>query len=281
VASQAEIVSVKVLSSNGRGATSSIVQGVEWAIQHRKGKGAAVFSVSLGGRPSTALDTTVQRANDAGHIVVVAAGNDANDACRFSPARLGGNASAGFGVITVAATDKWDHRPGYSNYGHCVDLFAPGTSIVSASHEGQGSKSLTGTSMSAPHVAGVAATLLEKHGGSKTAAIKEMFEIASRGRVEGALKETPNILVQAPQISLITLPPVTITPPVCDFGRRKCKRRKKCRWSKNPATRKNECIDRYGTRFPTPSPTLRPSRSPVTPRPSRAPTPYPTRRPRG
>ncbi|MFS2294735.1 MAG: S8 family serine peptidase, partial [Actinomadura sp.] len=112
----------------------------------------AVANLSLGGPKSTALNTAVMNLSKSGVFVSVAAGNDNADACKFSPSGAGW-------VMTVGATTKYDNRAAFSNWGKCVDINAPGYGVYST-WPGGGHKGLTGTSMAAPHVSGVAALYL-------------------------------------------------------------------------------------------------------------------------
>ncbi|KAF8841753.1 hypothetical protein BDN67DRAFT_966852 [Paxillus ammoniavirescens] len=170
VAKKANLIAVKVLGSNGSGTMSDVVAGVAWASQQAQLKAAAaraefaatgktshkgsVANMSLGGGVSTALDTIVNRAVAAGLHFAVAAGNDNQDACKSSPA-------SAEKAITVAASTLGDERAYFSNYGTCVNVFAPGLNILST-YTGSPSAiaTLSGTSMASPHVAGLVAYLL-------------------------------------------------------------------------------------------------------------------------
>lgn len=151
MAPDATIHPVRVLDCSGGGSTSSIVTALNWVA--RNAPRDAVVNLSLRGPQSTALDQAVQSLVRSGRVVVVAAGNDAGDACRWSPAREPA-------ALTVGATDERDREASFSNYGECVDLYAPGVSIRSTDFRGGSTGRLDmGTSMAAPHVAGAAAVL--------------------------------------------------------------------------------------------------------------------------
>lgn len=155
VAKGVQLYAVRVLDCNGSGTTSSVIAGVDWVA--RNAQRPAVANMSLGGGASTALDTAVKNAIAAGITFVVAAGNSNQDACRFSPARVPE-------ALTVGATDRTDTRASFSNYGSCLDLFAPGVGILSAWYTSPtATNTLSGTSMATPHVTGVAALYLETH----------------------------------------------------------------------------------------------------------------------
>lgn len=155
IAKNVGLVPVRVLDCAGSGAMSGVIAGLDWIIQN--GRKSAVVNMSLGGSAYSTLDTAIDNLFNNGYVPVVAAGNSNTDACTSSPARAGK-------AITVAATDSTDTRASYSNYGSCVDLFAPGSQITSA-WIGSNSSAATasGTSMASPHVAGVVATLLENN----------------------------------------------------------------------------------------------------------------------
>lgn len=155
IAKNVGLVPVRVLDCAGSGAMSGVIAGLDWIIQN--GRKPAVVNMSLGGSAYSTLDTAIDNLFNNGYVPVVAAGNSNTDACTSSPARAGK-------AITVAATDSTDTRASYSNYGSCVDLFAPGSQITSA-WIGSNSSAATasGTSMASPHVAGVVATMLENN----------------------------------------------------------------------------------------------------------------------
>lgn len=217
VAKNATIYGVRVLGVGGTGTTTSVLNGIQWAIEHA-GTKPSVFSLSLGGGYSNILNDAVNEASNAGHIVVVAAGNDNRNACMFSPASAGGRAFKTYGVITVAASDITDKRAYFSNYGNCVDIFAPGTTIYSAFKDSDQSYiTLDGTSMATPHVSGVAALLLEKNNMNKLAAMDELYKIAVRNKIKQP-KYSPNILLQVPSNPNNMIPtPAPTFPPVATF----------------------------------------------------------------
>ena len=150
----ANIVPVRVLDCYGSGSTAGVVAGINWMINHHVAGVPAVANMSLGGSYDLAINDAVTRAVADGITMVVASGNESTDACTKSPA----SAPA---AITVGATSNNDSRAYYSNVGACVDIFAPGSSITSASISGNTATALmSGTSMASPHVAGVAALIL-------------------------------------------------------------------------------------------------------------------------
>jgi len=156
VAPQASLHAVKALGDNGEGVVSNIISAINWVVTN--GRQPAVLSMSLGGQGrvrsyQSAIDTAVTK----GLAVVVAAGNDNDDACQYNPAYVPS-------AITVGATMQNNQRSGFSNYGGCVNIFAPGSDIQSASHQRDDwFVEQSGTSMAAPHVAGAAARLLQTH----------------------------------------------------------------------------------------------------------------------
>lgn len=191
VAPAARIHAVRVLDCDGSGSTADVIAGVDWAAEHAQMP--AVLNLSLGGGASRAMDEAVANAVKKGFPVVVAAGNENQDACEASPARESR-------AITVAASTPSDTRADFSNFGRCVDLFAPGTEILSAWHSGDdATKELQGTSMAAPHVAGAVALLLAENGEATPEVIAgELMSLSAEDRI-GSVRGTPNRLLQVPK----------------------------------------------------------------------------------
>lgn len=203
IAPNAIIKGVKVLSASGSGTTVGVIEGIQWAVKDA-GTQTSVISMSLGGGKSTALN---KAATDAAkkHIVVVAAGNENQDACNVSPASAEGN------VITVGSTTDQDHRSGFSNWGNCVNIFAPGTSITAAYVGGPHvTKVMSGTSMATPYVAGIALQLLEQYDGDLNDAYNELYNTAVWGVLTGDIgKGSPNLLGLIPTYTGPPTPPTT------------------------------------------------------------------------
>jgi subtilisin family serine protease len=165
VAAGARLTGVKVLGCNGSGTTSGVIKGVDWVTAHAVKP--AVANMSLGGGVSTALDNAVKASANSGVFYSIAAGNSGTDACTSSPARAGTHN----GVMTTAATDSNDNEASWSNYGSCVDIWAPGVSILSTRLKG-GTTTMSGTSMAAPHVGGVGAIFLALNPGVSPADVE-------------------------------------------------------------------------------------------------------------
>lgn len=158
IAKGVTLVAVKVLRDSGFGSTNGIVDGLNWILSDHQSRGEnakSVVNLSLGGSASQAIDDATQGLIDGGVIVVVAAGNFNNDACNYSPARLPD-------AITVGATAVNDETWESTNYGTCVDIFGPGSDILSTT-PGHTTAVYSGTSMATPHVVGVAARYLERN----------------------------------------------------------------------------------------------------------------------
>lgn len=153
VAKNVSLVPIRILGCDGSGASSNVIAGLDWILKN--GKKPAVVNMSLGGEANASLDSAVENLFNNGYVMVVAAGNSNTDACSSSPSRVSK-------AITVAATDSTDTRASYSNYGSCVDIFAPGSQINSSwIGSNTATKVLNGTSMATPHVVGVVAEMLQ------------------------------------------------------------------------------------------------------------------------
>ncbi|WP_327384646.1 S8 family peptidase [Streptomyces sp. NBC_01207] len=186
VARRANVVSVRVLNCDGTGTFSGIIAGLDWVAKNAQQP--AVLNGSLGGDRSEALNNAANAVTDAGVLPIIAAGNSAKDACLVSPA----SASK---VFTVAASDRYDEETSFSNHGECVSLYAPGEDIASA-QLGGGSIFLSGTSMSAPHVTGVAALYKAKNPTAAPADVAAFLKDRSTKDVlSGVSPRTPNQLL--------------------------------------------------------------------------------------
>ena len=189
VAKKTSLIPVRVLDCAGSGYNSSVIAGLNWIAGNYVPGEAAVVNMSLGGPTSSALDEAVENLISRGITVVVAAGNDNVDACNYSPARTPA-------AITVGATNTDDSRASYSNFGSCLDIFAPGTSIPSTWLGVNYYAILSGTSMAAPHVAGVIVRFLSQYPGLSPAQVTNSIKTSStKNLVTSAGTGSPNRLV--------------------------------------------------------------------------------------
>ena len=179
---------LRVLNCSGSGSTSGIIAAVDWLRNNRTNP--AVANMSLGGGYSSSLNTAVNNLHNSGVFVAVAAGNSNANACNASPA----SASS---VYTTAASTSTDARASYSNYGSCVDGYAPGSSITSAWIGGTtATRSISGTSMASPHVAGVAALYKATFGNATSSTIVSWINSnATASVISGNVTGTPNRLL--------------------------------------------------------------------------------------
>lgn len=247
IAKGAKLWAVRVLDCTGNGTYSQVIAGLDWVRTHRALP--AVANLSLGGPASAALDSAVSRLIASGVTVAIAAGNSSVDACTSSPARVGA-------ALTVAAITSSDYRASFSNYGKCVDLFAPGQSIVSDWYTSTtATTTLHGTSMSAPHVAGAAARYLESApSASPSQVASALIGNATATTVGNAGSGSPNRILYTGFIggSTTTTPPPSTTPttdkpPVASFTYSCTSTYHECRFDSRASTDDYGIASRYWT----------------------------------
>jgi subtilisin family serine protease len=194
VAKSVSLVAVRVLDCGGSGSWSGVIAGIDWATANHAAGQPAVANMSLGGGASTSVDAAVKRSIADGITYGIAAGNGnqggvAQDACKYSPARVPE-------AITVGATTQSDSKTSWSNYGACVDIFAPGYQIKSAWYTGSSAtNTISGTSMATPHVVGVAALYLQSNQGASPATVASALSANStKGVVTNSKTANNNLL---------------------------------------------------------------------------------------
>jgi len=196
VSKKTTLIAVKVLNCQGSGTNSGVINGVAWASNHyTNSKKNGVANMSLGGGASSALDQAVEAAIKAGLGFAVAAGNENANACNSSPARVSA-------AVTVGATSRTDARSSFSNWGTCLDIFAPGQDITSAwIGSNTATNTISGTSMASPHVAGAMAMYLS----TLTTVNKDtklitdyMKKVGTINKVTSPGTGSPNLLLYSP-----------------------------------------------------------------------------------
>ncbi|MFE3328459.1 S8 family peptidase [Streptomyces sp. NPDC059176] len=186
IAREATLISVRVLNCDGVGPWSGIIAGLDWVA--RNAQRPAVMNASFGGASSPSANAAADAVFNKGVLPVASAGNSAADACGVSPA-------GATHTFAVGATDRGDQETDYSNYGRCLDVYAPGTDIVSALMGG-GSTSMNGTSMAAPHVTGVAALYVAAHPTADAEAVADWLVGQATGSVVQSISpRSPNRLL--------------------------------------------------------------------------------------
>jgi len=205
VAKDATIHNVRVIGCDGTALMSQVISGIEWVTQHHVKP--AIANLSLGGVQSESLDMAVRNSIASGVVYTIASGNDAEDACAKSPARVSV-------ALTVGAVDGYDRMTPFSNYGACLDLLAPGTDILSAwNSNDQATMMMMGTSMASPFVAGVAALYLQNNPESTPSEVsRAILEGATEDRLSLLEEGTPNLLIY----SSILFDPFLLPTPVAE-----------------------------------------------------------------
>ncbi len=194
VAKAVTLVAVRVLGCGGSGTISGVIAGIDWVTADHAAGQAAVANMSLGGSASNALDAAVRNSIADGVSYAVAAGNGnlagiAQNACKYSPARV-------TEAMTIGATDETDKKPSWSNYGDCVDWFAPGVGISSAwSTSDSATNTISGTSMATPHTTGAAALYLQSNPSASPAAVRDaLYNQTTKGIVTSSRTANNHLL---------------------------------------------------------------------------------------
>jgi aqualysin 1 len=189
IAKSVRLVAVRVLTCAGTGLNSGVIAGVDWVTGNHAAGAPAVANMSLGGGKSAALEQAVANSIADGVTYAVAAGNETEDACTGSPSGLGA-------AITVGSTTNTDARSSFSDFGPCVDFFAPGSNITSASFlTDTGTATMSGTSMATPHVAGAAALYLQGAPGSTPQQVRDgLFNLTTKNIVTDARSANAHLL---------------------------------------------------------------------------------------
>jgi subtilisin family serine protease len=194
VAKGVSLVAVRVLNCSGSGTWSGVIAGINYVTAQHAAGAPAVANMSLGGGASSSVDTAVRNSILDGVSYAIAAGNGnaggkGQNACNYSPARVSE-------AMTIGATDRTDTKPRWSNYGSCVDLFAPGVSVTSSWYTSNtATNTISGTSMATPHVAGVAAQYLQSNTAASPATVRNvLYNNATSNVVKSSSTTNPRLL---------------------------------------------------------------------------------------
>jgi subtilisin family serine protease len=208
VAKAVTLIPVRVLNCNSSGSSSYIYPAVDWIIQHHQEGVPAIVNMSIGASKSIALNDAVRALIADGLIVVSAAGNQNRDACNYSP-------PSETSAISVGAIDRNEARASYSNFGTCVDLFAPGSDMVGAWFDAPNSyRSTSGTSNAAPLVSGIVALMLQENPSLTQSQVEAMLlSNATQNAIFNIGPGSPNLLAYSIFESLSSEPAVTTTTP--------------------------------------------------------------------
>jgi subtilisin family serine protease len=190
VAKAVRLVAVRVLNCSGSGTFSGVIAGIDWVTGNHASGTPATANMSLGGGADSTVDQAVRNSIADGVTYAVAAGNDSANACNFSPARTAE-------AITVGATGSTDSRASFSNFGTCLDIFAPGVNITSSWNSSDtATNTISGTSMATPHVAGAAALYLADHPSASPQTVRDALVAAgTTGVVGNPGTGSPNVLL--------------------------------------------------------------------------------------
>jgi subtilisin family serine protease len=190
VAKGVHLVAVRVLNCSGSGTTAGVIAGINWVTSNHAAGAPAVANMSLGGGASSTLDTAVNNSINDGVTYAIAAGNSNANACNASPARVAA-------AITVGSTTRTDARSSFSNFGTCVDIFAPGSSITSSwNTSNTATNTISGTSMATPHVAGAAALVLSVNPSWTPAQVRtQLVNVATANVITNVGSGSPNRLL--------------------------------------------------------------------------------------
>lgn len=189
VAKNVKLIAVRVLDCDGYGYWSQIIAGIDYVTADHKAGEPAVANMSIQGSANDAVDAAVKNSIADGVSYAIAAGNNTMDACQSSPARV-------TDAMTVGATDNTDTKASWSNYGNCVDWFAPGVNITSDWLTSDSATAvLSGTSMATPHTAGVTALYLQRFPRATPKQVRDaIYQLTTKNVVVGSKSVNSHLL---------------------------------------------------------------------------------------